>query len=102
MVRVSYTGEEMDHERLLLWPSGRISEQGGARSHWLVRSPDGGVWEEDMSGTDPGVGRSGSSRFPGGALPTNRELLDWISEARAFARANMHPPIVEPANVVTP
>ena len=31
----------------------------------------------------------------------NRELLDWISEARAFARANMHPPVVEPANVVS-
>ena len=50
----------MDHGRLLLWLSGRTSERGGARSHWW-RSPDGDVWEEDMSGTDPGVGPSGSS-----------------------------------------
>ena len=94
MARVSHTGEEMNHERLLLWPSGRILEQGGARSYWWVRSPDGDVWEEDMSGTDPGAGPSGSSRLEdtemhGGrrrcrfrALPTNRELLDWLSEAR--------------------
>ena len=61
MARVFYTEEEMDHERLLLWPSGRISEQGGARSHWSVRSPDGDVWEEYMSSTNPGVGLSGFS-----------------------------------------
>ena len=30
-----YTGEEVDHERSLSWPSGRISERGGARSHWV-------------------------------------------------------------------
>ena len=63
MARVSYTEEEMDHERVLLRPSGRILEQGGASSHWWVRSPDGDAWEEDMSGTDPGAGRSGSSRL---------------------------------------
>ena len=53
--------------------------------------------EEDMSGTDPGAGPSGSSSLEDTemvdgrrwywfrALPTNRELLDWISEARDFA-----------------
>ena len=34
VTRVSYTGEEVGHERLLLWPSGRISEQDGARCCW--------------------------------------------------------------------
>ena len=99
MARVSYTGEGMDHERLLLWPSGRISERGRARSHWWVRSPDGDVCKEDMNGTDPGIGPSGSSRLQDAAvgdgrrqygfraLPTNRELLDRRSEAREFARA---------------
>ena len=79
-----------------------------------VRSPDGDVWEEDMGGTEPGVGPPGSSRLQdaeadGGrrrygvrALRTNRKLLDWISEAREFARASAHPPIVEPAIVVCP
>ena len=52
VLRVSCSGEEMDHERLLLWPPVRISERGGARSHWWVRSPVGDVSEEDMSGTD--------------------------------------------------
>ena len=82
--------------------------------HWWVRSPGGDVCEEAMSGTDPGVGPSGSSRLQDAevddgrrryrfrALPTNRELLDWISEAREFARASAHPPIFEPANVVFP
>ena len=56
MVRVSFTGEEMDHDRLLLWPSRRISEQGGARSHWWVPSLDGDVWEEYIGGTDPSAG----------------------------------------------
>ena len=59
LARVSHPGEEMDHERLLLRPSERIPDQGRARSHWWVRSPDGDVWEEDMSGTDPGAGPSG-------------------------------------------
>ena len=97
MARVSDTGEEMGHERFLLRLSGRILKQGGARSYWWVRSPYGDVRKEDMSGTDPGAGPSGSSRLEdtemhGGrrrcrfrALPTNRELLDWISEARDFA-----------------
>ena len=86
----------MGHERFLLRLSGRILKQGGARS-WWVRSPHEDVWKEDMSGTDPGAGPSGSSRLEDTemddgrrrywfrALPTNRELLDWISEARDFA-----------------
>ena len=87
---------------------GCISEQGGARSHWWVRSPDGDVWEEDMSGTDPGAGPCGSSRIEDTEtddgrrrywfrpLPTNRELVDWISEARDFAS------VVQLANIVLP
>ena len=34
--------------------------------------------------------------------PTNRELLDWISEAHELAPASAHPPIAEPANIVFP
>ena len=65
MARVFYTGEEMDHERLL-WPSGRISERGGAHSHWWVRSPDGDVWEEDikMQKLTMADGGTGSELFP--------------------------------------
>ena len=65
-----------------------------------------------MSGTDPEVGPSGSSRLQDAevdegrrrcrvrALLTNRELLDWVSDARELVRVSARPPIVEPANVV--
>ena len=98
----------MDLVRLLSRLSGRISEQGGARSHWWVPSPDGDVSEEGSKNTDPGAGRSGSSRLedaePGDGrrrygfqtLRTNQELLTSMAEARDFTRASPHPPIVEP------
>ena len=78
----------------------KVGARGGARFHWWIRSPDKDVWEEDMSDIDPGVGPSGSStlqdaeaddcrrRYGFLAFPTNRELLDWISEARVFARTS--------------
>ena len=36
------------------------------------------------------------------ALPTNRDLLTWISEARDLARASPRRPIVEPTNILLP
>ena len=63
------------------------------------------VWEEDMSGTDPGVGPSGSSRLHDEGADdgrANRELPEWIPEPRDFARACAHPPTVEPSNIVLP
>ena len=110
--RVPHTGEEMDLVRLLSRLSGRISEQGGARSHWWVPSPDGDVPEEGSKGTDPGAGRSGSSRLEDGepgdgrrrygfqAPRANWELLTWMAEARDFTRASPHPPIVEPTSIL--
>ena len=53
--RVPHTREEMDLVRLLSRLSGRISEQGGARSHWWVPTPDGDVSEGGSKGTEPGA-----------------------------------------------
>ena len=64
------------------------------------RSLEGDVWEEDMSGTDPGAGVSGSlitrgcragdgqRRYGFRVLPTSGELLTWTAEARDFVRAS--------------
>ena len=92
---------------------GRISERGGARSHWWVRSPDGDVWEEDMSGTDPGVGLSGSSRLQDAdaddgrrygfrALSSNRELARFDIRGLCICSGQRAPSIAEPANFVFP
>ena len=77
MARVSYTGEEMDHEGLL-----------------LGSGPSGSSRLEDAETDD------GGRRYGIRALPANRELLTWKSEARDLARASLHPPIVELTNIL--
>ena len=45
---VDYSDDDVSHERLALWPEGL--------GRWLVRSPDGDEWIEDLSGDDAETG----------------------------------------------
>ena len=107
MARVSHTGEEIDHELLLLRTSWRISEQGGARSHWWVRSPDGDAWEEDMqwhrSWCMPFCDPRGS-RIQKWMIADDGAGSELIPQTEScwigYQRLVISPPIVEPANVV--
>jgi len=45
---VEYVDDDVAHERLALWPVDLDT--------WVVRSPDGDMWPEDLSGGDPSSG----------------------------------------------
>ena len=49
---VDYVDDEVSHERLALWP---LSDR---NAKWVVRSPDGDEWAEDLSCVDPNFGPS--------------------------------------------
>merc|ERR1712194_270071 len=92
---VYYEGEKHPHERVMLWPTGPNT--------WIVGSPDGDEWEEDLSGTDPSSGplksapltRMGGHRNKDGhrmyrfrAPLSNKTLTDSIGLARDEAVAH--------------
>ena len=101
LVRVSYTGEAMDHTRVVLWPSRRLDQRRrvrGRHAYWVL-SADGDVWEEDLSGRNAATGPSGGSLLDQatGDPPDGRRLyrfrvrpgLDEIVELAAECRATM-------------
>ena len=90
-----YEGEKHPHERVMLWPTGPNT--------WIVGSPDGDEWEEDLSGSDPSSGplksapltRMGGHRSKDGhrmyrfrAPLSNKSLTDLIGLARDEAVAH--------------
>ncbi|CAK0824695.1 unnamed protein product, partial [Prorocentrum cordatum] len=101
LVRVSYTGETMDHTRVVLWPSRRLDQRRrvrGRHAYWVL-SADGDVWEEDLSGRNAATGPSGGSLLDQatGDPPDGRRLyrfrarpsLDEVVELAAECRATM-------------
>ena len=87
---VEYEDDEVAHERLALWPIDKDT--------WVVRSPDGDVWAEDLSGQDPTTGpfvsrpvrRRMTAKGPhAGALPPLyrfRERLGGVALKTAMVR----------------
>ncbi|CAK0899857.1 unnamed protein product [Prorocentrum cordatum] len=101
LVRVSYTGETIDHTRVVLWPSRRLDQRRrvrGRHAYWVL-SADGDVWEEDLSGRNAATGPSGGSLLDQatGDPPDGRRLyrfrarpsLDEVVELAAECRATM-------------
>ena len=50
-VAVSYSDDEVDHERILVWPASLV--------HWFVLSPDDDCWVVDLSARSARDGPSG-------------------------------------------
>ena len=46
--RVAYVDDDVDHERVLVWPVSEVL--------WYVMSPDRDVWVEDLSAGDRATG----------------------------------------------
>ncbi|CAK0908876.1 unnamed protein product, partial [Prorocentrum cordatum] len=69
-VRVSYSDDDVDHERYLAWPSRRV-EDGICQqeSVWWVLSPDDDLWRERLDGGDPEHGPSGAVPMPSSGYP---------------------------------
>ncbi|CAK0789693.1 unnamed protein product [Prorocentrum cordatum] len=70
--RVSYSDDDVDHERHLLWPARRVCEDGSGIEDdevWWVLSPDGDVWKERLDGEDPLTGPSGARPMPNVGYP---------------------------------
>ena len=54
---VRYVDDDVDHERLLLYPS-------LPPGTWAARGPDGDEYEEDFTGFDPNTGPEGAALMP--------------------------------------
>ncbi|CAK0883464.1 unnamed protein product, partial [Prorocentrum cordatum] len=86
--RVSYDGDIMDHERVVVWPSRRVEDGELVDPHlYWVLSPDGDLWEELLSGASPADGPSGGERIAsGGAPPADGRKLYSFRERPSLAR----------------
>ncbi|CAK0831367.1 unnamed protein product [Prorocentrum cordatum] len=70
--RVSYSDDDVDHERYLLWPARRVRDGGPGIEDdevWWVLSPDADVWKERLDGGDPLTGPSGARPMPNVGYP---------------------------------
>ena len=67
---VDHVDDEVSHESLALWPLSN------GNATWVVRSPDGDEWAEDLSCIDPNFGPSQAWPFPRvGLRPRGRRRL---------------------------
>ena len=70
--RCSYSDDDVDHERYLIWPARRVREDGAGIDEeevWWVLSPDGDVWKERLDGGDPETGPNGARPLPNVGYP---------------------------------
>ncbi|CAK0854189.1 unnamed protein product [Prorocentrum cordatum] len=114
--RVSYLGDLVDHERVVVSPSRREKEGEMVDSHmYWVLSPD--LWEELLSGASPADGPSGGERMAANAAPpaggrkfcgfrerlTLGRLVELAEECRsAMHQARGQTPAEGPAKVELP
>ncbi|CAK0863060.1 unnamed protein product, partial [Prorocentrum cordatum] len=100
---VSYLGDLVDHERVVVWPSRR--EEGGevvdSHLYWVL-SPDGDLWEELLSGASPADGPSGGERLAAGAAPPAADRKLYGFRERAAMEARGQTPAEAPASIELP
>ena len=96
-LEVEYEGDDTAHERIALWPV--------TKDVWMVLSPDGDVWDEDLSGSDPSTGPRRSAPFKSDGrrysaqmplyrfrkYPTDDQLVRYMRGAVAAARSEGGP-----------
>ncbi|CAK0789367.1 unnamed protein product [Prorocentrum cordatum] len=115
--KVSYLGDLVDHERVVVWPSRREEDGEVVDSHlYWVLSPDGDLWEELLSGASPADGPSGGERPAAGAAPpagdrklygfrerlTLNRLVELAEECRAAMEARGQTLAEAPARIELP
>ncbi|CAK0828390.1 unnamed protein product, partial [Prorocentrum cordatum] len=71
-VRVAYVDDDVDHERMLVWP---VSE-----ALWYVMSPDRDVWVEDLTAADHATGPCRCWPLAGGVQRTAPQRLHGFKE----------------------
>ena len=62
MAMVTYSDDDVGHERVMIWPAGGKGEEG----HWWVLTPDHDCYVEDLTGSSPDKGPSASAPLKGG------------------------------------